>query len=149
MRGLPCELWAMLYYAKEGISVFNDKDVISVLIVSASQKMTDTIMELLPSRRFSPIMTVSTAGEAKRCLVDKPYDIVLIMTPLKDDFGIQLSLEVVESSQSGVMIFVKSELYEQATYKVEDHGVLTLALPCPRQAIYQAIKLLVATLSMF
>ena len=43
------------------------------------------------------------------------------------------------------MLFVKNELFEQVSYKVENYGVLTFARPGTRQSITQAIRLLVAT----
>ncbi|MDO4317678.1 MAG: ANTAR domain-containing protein [Lachnospiraceae bacterium] len=125
--------------------MFYDRDIVSVLLISASQKMTDTILELLPHRQFQPVTTVSTAGEARRLLVEQSFDLVLIISPLRDDFGVQLAVEVADNGQSGVLLFVKADLFEQASYKVESHGVLTLAVPCQRTAILQSVKLLVAT----
>ena len=125
--------------------MFYDWDIVSVLLISASQKMTDTILELLPHRQFQPVTTVSTAGEARRLLVEQSFDLVLIISPLRDDFGVQLAAEVADNGQSGVLLFVKADLFEQASYKVESHGVLTLAVPCQRTAILQSVKLLVAT----
>ena len=125
--------------------MFLDRDIVSVLLISASQKWTDTILELLPHRQFQPVTTVCTAGEARRLLFEKSFDLVLIISPLRDDFGAQLAIEIADNGQSGVLLFVKADLFEQASYKVESHGVLTLAVPCPRMVIMQSVKLLVAT----
>ena len=64
----------------------------SVLVVSSGQKTGALFKDLLPASNFSPIRSAPTVGEAKRMLVDRPFDILIINTPLSDDFGIQLPL---------------------------------------------------------
>ena len=76
-------------------------------------------------------------------LLNAPVDIVIINTPLKDDFGTELALDLADGS-AGVLLLVKNELYDQICYKVEDSGVLTLGKPTSRQGFYSAVKLLTA-----
>ena len=118
----------------------------SVLVVSSSANAYKYITQILPSTEFSPITRVGSAGEAKRYLVSAPVDILIINTPLPDDFGLQLALDMADSSM-GILLFVKSDLFDQVTYKVEDSGVFTVQKPNSRQTIYGAIKLLAAMTS--
>ena len=122
-----------------------EKTPASVLIVSSSVKGIEYFSDLLPDAQFSPVLSAFTAGEAKRILLGAPMDIVIINTPLPDDFGAQTAVDIANHDTTGVLLFVKSELYEQVSYKVEDYGVLTLQKPNSRQTIIQSIKLLVAT----
>ncbi|HIZ16240.1 MAG TPA: ANTAR domain-containing protein [Firmicutes bacterium] len=116
----------------------------SVLIVSSSQKVNIFLSELLPTDKFSPILTVSTAGEARRLLVDRDIDIVVINSPLSDDFGVELAIEASEDLNCGVLIFVKAELQDNVSERVEGCGILTLSKPVSRQLVYQSMNLLVA-----
>ena len=125
--------------------MYRDKSALSVLIVSSSVKAEEYLRDILDTAQFSPVVTASGAGEAKRMQLENHYDLVLINAPLADDFGTELAIEIAEDSASGVILFVKNELFEQVSYKAEDYGVLTVAKPGSRQGIYQAIKLLVAT----
>ena len=125
--------------------MYRDKSALSVLIVSSSVKAEEYLRDILDTVQFSPVVTASGAGEAKRMQLENHYDLVLINAPLADDFGTELAIEIAEDSASGVILFVKNELFEQVSYKAEDYGVLTVAQPGSRQGIYQAIKLLVAT----
>lgn len=125
--------------------MYRDKSALSVLIVSSSVKAEEYLRDILDTVQFSPVVTASGAGEAKRMQLENHYDLVLINAPLADDFGTELAIEIAEDSASGVILFVKNELFEQVSYKAEDYGVLTVAKPGSRQGIYQAIKLLVAT----
>ncbi|HIR53699.1 MAG TPA: response regulator [Candidatus Onthovicinus excrementipullorum] len=117
----------------------------SVLIVSSGPKVGALLTELLPPASFSPICTVPTAGEARRMLVDRHFDIAVINTPLPDDFGTQLAVEISEKQGCGVLLLVKAEIQEAVGLKVEDYGILTLPKPVSRQMVFQSMKLLAAT----
>ena len=114
-----------------------------VLIASGSDKVYDYMEEILPAREFHPVTRANNAGEARRLLVSMDFDIVIINAPLPDDFGIDLALDFADSTMA-ILLLVKNDLFEQVAYKVEDSGILTVAKPNTRQAIYSAIKLLSA-----
>ena len=113
----------------------------SVLVVSASDKVYSSILGLLSPGDYHPVMRAKNSGEAKRMLLSASADIVIINTPLPDDFGIQLAVDISDQC-AGVLMLVKSDLYEQISYRVEDNGVFTLPKPNSLQTIYSAIKLL-------
>ncbi|MFR8010737.1 MAG: ANTAR domain-containing response regulator [Clostridia bacterium] len=117
----------------------------SVLIVSPEPKAGTMLSGLLPASSFSPICTVPTAGEARRLLVDRRFDIAVINAPLPDDFGPQLAIEISEKQGCGVLLLVKAEVQEAVCLKVEDYGILTLPKPANRQMVFQSIKLIAAT----
>lgn len=114
-----------------------------VLVADSGDKIYDYISQSLPRSDYDPILRAGDAGEARRMLLNAPVDIVIINTPLKDDFGTELALDLADGS-SGVLLLVKNELYDQICYKVEDSGVLTLGKPTSRQGFYSAVKLLTA-----
>jgi AmiR/NasT family two-component response regulator len=125
--------------------VIPQKSVNRVLVVSANPKTQTLFTQILPSSQFSPILSVSTVGEAKRLCVDRNFDIIVINTPLPDDFGIQFAIEVTETQSCGILLFVKADIQDAVSEKVEDYGILTLPKPVNRQIIFQAMKLLMAT----
>ena len=112
------------------------------LIVSSSEKAADYLSKELPHQNFGDIFHVHTAGEARRYLVENDVDAVLINAPLKDEFGLELAVDIVESNDCGVLIFVKAENYEQVNYRGESSGVLTLARPVNQQLLGQALNFL-------
>ncbi len=114
-----------------------------VLVADSGDKIYDYISQSLPRSDYDPILWAGDAGEARRMLLNAPVDIVIINTPLKDDFGTELALDLADGS-AGVLLLVKNELYDQICYKVEDSGVLTLGKPTSRQGFYSAVKLLTA-----
>lgn len=114
-----------------------------VLIVSAVEKIYEYITEILPPGEFSPILRAASAGEAKRMLVSDEADIVIINTPLPDEFGTELALDL-SGGTAGILLLVKSDYFDQVCYKVEREGVLTVGKPSSRQAVYGAVKLAAA-----
>ena len=117
----------------------------SVLVVSASEKFNTTTMTLLPVTDYWPVATVKSIAEAKRKLLEQPYDIVLINAPLPDDFGMRLAIDTCNSSGAGVLLFVKSEVYNEVYAKVVEYGVMTLSKPTSLQMVAQSLRVLCAT----
>ena len=101
----------------------------SVLLVSASDKFNATTTTLLPVTDYWPVTTVKSIAEAKRRLLDQPYDIILINAPLPDDFGMRLAIDACNESGAGVLLLVKSEHYNDIYSKVVGYGVMTLSKP--------------------
>lgn len=125
--------------------MFAGPEPMNALVVSSSQKTCESIKSLLQKNQFSQIFVGSSAGEARRILSDIPIDILLINTPLSDEFGTQFALDVANNSGTGVLLFVKSENYEAVSYKVESAGVLTMSRPVSPQLFSQSLRLIIAT----
>ena len=116
----------------------------SVLVVSASAAFDRTVSDLLPRNDFFPVNMVKSCGEARRALLDKEYDIGLINAPLQDDFGMRLAIDVCSTSHAGVLLCVKSALYNDVYSKVTPHGVLTLSKPTSLPMITHSLRILCA-----
>ena len=119
----------------------------SVLAVSASLKFVEThTRTLLPEGRYGPVTVLHGRGRRPggRWL-ENSYDLVLINTPLPDEFGTRLALDACESSSAGVLLLVKAEHYPDIEAQVSAHGVLTLAKPTSAQLFAQTLRLLCIT----
>ncbi len=114
-----------------------------VLVADSGDKIYEYISQALPRGDYDPIVKAGDAGEVRRMMLDTPADIVIINTPLRDEFGTELAIDLAEGT-AGVLLLVKNELYDQVCYKAEDSGVLTLGKPTSRQGFYSAVKLLTA-----
>lgn len=114
------------------------------MIVSSADKGKDSLAELLKNNTFTQITTASCGAEARRSLIGSNYDLVVINTPLMDEFGHELAVMISGKTSSGVILFVKSELADEVSARVEDYGIFVLSKPVNRQIFYQALKLLAA-----
>lgn len=116
----------------------------SVLIVSASEKLDNQLRDLLPATAYYPVQSARSVGEARRLLLNGSFDLVLINTPLKDDFGTQLAVDVCLDSAAGVLLFVKAELYDGVNARVMEYGVVTLSMPSASALVSQSLRMLCA-----
>lgn len=117
----------------------------SVLIVTASDSFTNSVMPLLPVTDYWPVTTARSVGEARRRIAEKDFDIVLINAPLPDDFGMRLAIDICTNSGAGVLLMVKNDLFNDIYAKVISYGVITLSKPTNLQMVAQNLRILCAT----
>ena len=60
------------------------------LIISGSEKGLDGVIGFLKTCGCGSVAVVSSGSEARRMIPHDDYDLILINTPLKDEFGHQL-----------------------------------------------------------
>lgn len=126
-------------------SMYSGKTQHSVLIVSSSEKSADFLTRLFDSALYNPVAVAKSGNEASRMLISCAYDIVMINTPLSDEFGYELALNIQEHSVSGVMLLVKNEMFDEICDRVENYGILTVSKPLSKQLFYQSLRLIAAT----
>ncbi len=119
--------------------------VYSVLIVSDTEKFTSSLSSLLPENTFDPVVRVSDAAMAKRAMLEREFDVVLINGTRADDRAAKLAIDVCSERNSVALLFVRRELYAEIYAKVTDFGVLTLPLPSSPQMVTQALDWVRAT----
>ena len=117
----------------------------SVLIVTASDSFTNSVMPLLPVTDYWPVTTARSVGEARRRIAETDFDIVLINAPLPDDFGMRLAIDICTNSGAGVLLMVKNDLFNDIYTKVISYGVITLSKPTNLQMVAQNLRILCAT----
>jgi AmiR/NasT family two-component response regulator len=117
----------------------------SVLLVSSSAKFNASLLGLLPGSRYHPITIASDVAKARRHLLENRFDIVLINTPLPDDFGTRLALDLCTDSGTGVLLLVKAEHYPDINARVSPYGVLAMSKPISAQMLLQSLVLLCGT----
>jgi len=117
----------------------------SVLIVSGSERSRDTLAEVFGSTRYTPIVTRGSAAEARRLVLDTPFSLVFINTPLPDETGAQLALDLSNNRNCCVALIVPGDSYDQVSDQVEDAGVITLSKPVTALQLRQAAAMMSAT----
>ncbi len=119
--------------------------VYSVLTVSANEKFNISLRALLNESRFSPVKTVSSISSARRELLSRGYDLIMINSPLPDGNGIDLAVDICSQSSSGVMMFIKNEKFDDVSGVLTEYGVLTVPVPTSVSIINQSLRLLCST----
>lgn len=117
----------------------------SILIVSASGQF-DAIVR----RSLKNAMTVDSrksAATARRCILERYYDLVIVNAPLPDESGEEYALDVTEKCSASVLMAVPQEVYEEVLDRVTDHGILVIPKPFPKGRMDRAIRFLFAVQS--
>ena len=122
-----------------------EKRCYSVLVISGKKQNTALLSAMLDSSVYRPVDYALSAVEAKRKLLRSSFDIIIIDPPLPDESGSELALDATESTRAGILMMVRSDLFQITCRKVEDAGVLTLAKPVSKNDFYTALKLITAT----
>ncbi len=111
------------------------------LIVSSSEKGQELLLTLLKSHDTTLATAAHNAGEARRLLIQHDFELVIIATPLSDEFGSDLATYIADNSQAGVILIVKQDIAEQVAAKVEDFGVIVVPAPLSKVLFFQSIKM--------
>ncbi|MCD8007224.1 MAG: ANTAR domain-containing protein [Oscillospiraceae bacterium] len=119
--------------------------VYSVLVVSSSEKFSGVIKRLLPKNMYSPVSTASDVSSAKREVLERDYDIVMINSPLTDEFGKRFAIDLSSSSGSGVILFAGAEHFPEISEMLMPYGVLTIPKPVSVPLIQQSLLILRGT----
>lgn len=122
-----------------------DREELSILVVSVSDRTYDIFTNLVKDRFHSNMHRASSVSEARRMTLLQDFDIMVINAPLKDESGIDFAANTAAENATGVLLLINNEYYEQVLYKVMEYGVLTVSKPISRQALYESFNLLVAT----
>lgn len=113
----------------------------SALIVSCNDRSIAFFTEMLGAASVGQIAVLQSCGEARRLLLERDFDLVVINAPLHDETGESLSRHIASKGISQVILVVKSEYFEEISAVTEEDGVLTIARPVNRTVFWSALKL--------
>jgi response regulator NasT len=113
-----------------------------VLIVSASEQFTAAVRKLL--KGVIMLDAKKSAATARRMILERYYDLVIINAPLPDEPGEDFAIDVTRDCNASVLLVTSGEVYEDALEHVTDFGVLVIAKPLTYRRLDQAIRFLSA-----
>ena len=119
--------------------------IFRVLLVSSSKNFSLGITDALSHESYE-VETIDTIAKAKRLVIDKDFDIIIINSPLVDDFGLNFAIDEAIRNISGILMFVKPELESEVYYKTYEYGILTLTKPTSSGVLLQSLRLLGTTI---
>jgi response regulator NasT len=113
----------------------------SALIISNSEKGTEFFVELLNAASVHQIAALKSCSEARRFLLEREFDLVIINAPLLDESGETLSRHIAAKGNSEVMLVVRTEFFDAASVVCENDGILTIAKPVNKAIFWSALSL--------
>ena len=113
----------------------------SALIVSKAGKGSAFFTELLHAASVNYIITLSSCGEARRFLLERNFDLIIVNEPLSDESGENFSRYIASQGISQVILVVGSEYVDAVSTTCEKEGILVIAKPINKSIFWSAISL--------
>ena len=120
-----------------------ESSVYSVLVVSPAGRGADFLASVFDAPTFDPVVNALSAGEARRLLSSEQYDLIAVNSPLPDDTGIDFCIDAAQGP-SGVMLFVKNDIYEIVSSQCTREGIFVIPKPNTQRNVAQSVTLLCA-----
>jgi len=113
----------------------------AVLVVSCTEKSAALFSDALAAASIKYITVIASAGEARRVLLDKDFDIVIIDAPLPDESGETLARHIAAKGLSQVIFAVSSEHFNAMCSVCQGDGVLTIPKPFDKNFFWSVLSL--------
>ena len=101
----------------------------------------DWFREDLAKLNIEEIAHSGTSSEARRYLIERTVDLLVINAPLSDENGLRLAVDTIGDKANQVILMVRREYAEDVAEKVEDYGIFTVEKPISHAAFWLALKL--------
>lgn len=112
----------------------------SVLLVCKQNDVIRVLADVLRPMNFQLIDSATSAGEGRRRLQETEYDLVIVNTPLGDEFGTDFAIDIMEKFMVGVILIVKSDLVSSIEEKMMDTAAFVVPKPFNRQLLVQNVR---------
>lgn len=120
-----------------------------ILLVCSSEKGTKVYTDNLKGLGYSEIFVESNGAAARRRMINDDYNMIIIDTPLKDEFGTDIALKVAQSGNAGVILVVKSVNADMIASKVAEYGIFVIPKPFTKSVFGQSVKFVFTSLRRF
>lgn len=116
----------------------------SVLIVSLSEQFGEVVKKSLAPSHPASIDFMKSAAAARRCILERYYNLIVINGPLPDESGENLAIDAAEKSNASILLAAPREIYGEVQDHVTDYGILVLPKPTSRRLVEISVRYLTA-----
>lgn len=117
----------------------------AALIISAGSNANEYLAKHVAELGYPRPTIVPSGGEARRLMDTKDFEVIIINSPLPDEFGHELGTDAVQKTDAGVVLLVKAATADQITPSLQEHGVLVLGKPFNAAQFRQAVQMAAGT----
>lgn len=115
------------------------------LIVSSNNDVAELAEMLLRIEGCSRIASSASGSEARRLVKnDTEPELVIINTPLPDEFGQELAEMIADTTSAGIILICGSDVADDIADRVSDSGVNVITKPVSRELLQRTIRLILA-----
>lgn len=109
-----------------------------ILIAAKSEQTCDSLSELLTEFECKVVALID--GVRMRSIDVRQFDVIIVSTPLSDEFGLDLVAEIKDKTDAGIIVLTKGEIADEVQKKLRFTGAFVIGRPFSRSVLTQAIK---------
>jgi response regulator NasT len=115
------------------------------IIVSSNSEVAELAEQLLRIEGCGRIASASSGSEARRLVKsDTEPELVIINTPLPDEFGQELAEMIAETTSAGIILVCGSDVADDIADRVSDSGVNVISRPVTSDMLQRTVRLIIA-----
>lgn len=115
----------------------------NILLVSSSEKFNKRINPM--SGIYLDITLSKDIEQARRLIVERKFDIVILDSPVGSNKGFNFVLSVCDSDEYGILTIVNISDYDEAYFRLHDYGVYVLSKPVDEALLAQSLRIICLT----
>lgn len=119
--------------------IYDDRTY-SILVVSSSDKFSELLSSVLTEGMYSPVVHAESVTLAKRELLQRNFDMIIVNSPLPDEQGINFAIDSCRDKSSVCLLIVKNEIFDEIHSRVIGQGVFVLSKPLNALILSRSIK---------
>lgn len=100
---------------------------------------------MLPPSEYYPVCFTGNIAAARRELLSRSFDLVIINAPLPDETGTQFAIDANKRMDTVVLLLLRADYFEEVNERVISYGVFTLQVPVPASTIRQGLKWMISS----
>lgn len=113
----------------------------NILLCAGSEKNLEALSALIRSFIAAEITAVTSAAEARRQIAEFPEtDLVIVNTPLSDEQGVEMTVQMSENNSVPVVLVTGRETYERSGDLVKERGVEVICRPVDKKTFCTAVE---------
>ena len=115
------------------------------IIVSTNSDISELSEQLLRIDGCGKTAVAASCNEARRLVKnDTEPELVIINTPLPDEFGQELAEMIAETTSAGIILICSGDVADDIADRVSDSGINVLARPVTSELLQRTIRLVIA-----
>lgn len=115
---------------------------VNVLIVSSSDKFNEFLSRVTMNRRYAVPDFCESASTARRMLNERDYDLVIVNTPLKDEYGVDFTMDIGSNFNVGIILITTEDTRAGIEDRCADVGAMVISRPITNHLIDRSIRLI-------
>lgn len=117
----------------------------SVLLVSSSEQFNKNTINLLSSNIYVDLTVSVDLEQARRLIVERKFDIVIVDSPVNNDKGFYFVLSICDKEEFQILVLSKQSDYDEAYFRLHDYGVFVLSKPIDEDLFVQTLRIICLT----